>query len=510
MCRRLISSALVILALVSSADAASRAQRLLLSNNNKNLNSDNFSRYPNGAVMNSALPIIGPVWNTTGACTVTIASGRAICSAPGSGYLYANLPRPPQSIVAEVAFNGGTDLTAKGMTIAYSTDNPFTLLDLLHNNFGPLSFTLSVRQPAGTGGSFVPILTGNWRTPMSNDGVIHKVMLSFSGNTAMVAKDDSEFYYVTNPLVSVLAGPVVFWEPGIQADGLQAQVVKAYTLASSGFVFNQTSSYVGPGDVKASASMWWGLRAYSSATAGNRAANICNAADANCADISTLANGNFDVATAQGAPLNCGGTGGTCTLKILYDQSGANSCGGAACDFQQATIAARPVLTFSCLGALPCFTSSTATGAMQTGGSSSVAQPFTLVAMAQRTGNFTTYNTIITNTGGSVGLYYNTTGNADFFVGADHAFAASNSAWHALQAIGNSTTSSGTTDGSTTSISAASTAFTSAATIRAFNDSSPPGDAMLGTVTEFGVWPSAFAGGDLTAMNSNIHSYWGF
>lgn len=507
---RLIAAVLALaITICTSATALSRnARDILLSNSNYYLNFQDFAHLPNSTVMQGLLPALGPTWGTSGAGTVTTSGGFGVCQTSGvSCYLYTNLNQQPQCIVAEIAFTGGTDLTQQGMTIALSIDNPFSLSNLVHNNFGPQLYTLRLKF----GASFIAILSGSWTNPMSNNSVVHKVMLCVVAATAMISLDNKEFHYVTDSRIPGLAGPGVFWEPALETDGLQTLISKAYTLANSGFVVPTPSSYAGPGDVKSGASAWWGLRAYSAATAGNRAANICNSGDANCADINTLANGNFDVTTAQGSPLNCGGTGGTCTVKILYDQSGANSCSSAACDLSQPTAATRPVLTFSCLGSLPCMTGSTATGAMQTGGTSSIAQPFTITAAAQRTGNFTAYNTIIANAGGSVGLYFNTTGNADFFVGGtDHAFAASNSAWHALQAIGSGTSSSGTTDGSTTAISAATTAFTSSAAIRAFNDTSAPGDAMVGTVGEFGVWSSAFSGTDLTNMNSNIHSYWGF
>lgn len=131
--------------------------------------------------------------------------------------------------------------------------------------------------------------------------------------------------------------------------------------------------------------------------------------------------------------------------------------------------------------------------------------------MAKRTGNFSSYNAILSNAGSTVALYLHTANNADFFVTTDNNFAATDSVWHTLQAIGNGSSSSGTTDGSTTALAgAAGTAFTSAALMRAFNDAVAPGDAMVGTITEFGVWSSAFSAADLASMNSNMHAFWSF
>jgi hypothetical protein len=49
------------------------------------------------------------------------------------------------------------------------------------------------------------------------------------------------------------------------------------------------ASYTGPGDVVSGAKAWYGLRAYSAATAGTKAIRLCDHLGANCADISTSA-----------------------------------------------------------------------------------------------------------------------------------------------------------------------------------------------------------------------------
>src|SRR5258706_14710917 len=148
-----------------------------------------------------------------------------------------------------------------------------------------------------------------------------------------------------------------------------------------------SGGYQGPGNVVTTGWIFWfGLRAFSAATAGTKAANICNSGDANCADVNTLANGNFDVATATGAPLNCGGAGGTCTIKTLYDKSGATNC-TTACDFTQATIASRPTLVFNCINTtLPCIRWGGSTGSMVTPNLTSIFfQPYTVSVIFKNT-----------------------------------------------------------------------------------------------------------------------------
>ena len=264
---------------------------------------------------------------------------------------------------------------------------------------------------------------------------------------------------------------------------------------------SSSPSYTGPGDVVNSAFAWWGLRGYNAAFSGN-AVRLCTPSDAACED-EVISGGNLVLGTVGST---CNNSTVVCTIKTLYDQSGANSCAGA-CDGTQATITSRAVFTTGCLGALPCMTLTSA-GKGYVTGSASLAQPYTITAAVKRTGNFTAYNTILANNLGTSGLYFLSTGNADALINnTDHLFTASNSNWHALQMVANSTTSSGTTDGSTTAISAATTAFISAASMLLLNDGSDP---MVGTVVEIGIWGNAFSSGQLSSVNSNIHGYWGF
>jgi len=67
--------------------------------------------------------------------------------------------------------------------------------------------------------------------------------------------------------------------------------------------------YTGPGDVVSGAAAWYGVRAYSAATRGNPALNLCNVNDATCSDVST------DASTGN---LSFGGTigGQSCNFSV--------------------------------------------------------------------------------------------------------------------------------------------------------------------------------------------------
>jgi hypothetical protein len=272
--------------------------------------------------------------------------------------------------------------------------------------------------------------------------------------------------------------------------------------------------YTGPGDVVSGAYAWWGLRAYNAAKAGTKAANICNSGDANCADVNTLSNGNFDVTTAQGSPLNCGGTGGTCTIKVLYDQSGNTNCAGSvACDLNVTAggASARPTLTFSCVVSLPCMTLSGASGhrVESTGAAATQNQPYTISIVAKRTGSFTTNGGIFYMNGNGGDLETNASTNTwKQYAGSNATFTISDSSPHALQAIFNGASSNVYIDGSSTGTSPGASSFGSSGNVILGDNGG--GNSINGWVGEVGVWGSGLSAGNQSAMNSNQHTYWGF
>lgn len=269
------------------------------------------------------------------------------------------------------------------------------------------------------------------------------------------------------------------------------------------------SKYSGPGDVVSGAMAWWGLRAYSNAKAGTKAANICNASDTNCADVNTLTNGNFDVATSQGAPLNCGGAGGTCTVKTLYDQSGSTLCiGSTACNLTNTTIANRPTLTFNCVGALPCMTwaSPTVQVLSSLGLIATQSQPFSVSAVGERTGAFTSIGDIAG--GASNGFQFGFGGSANtalLYAGTITTATAADSTLHALQGLANGASSVISVDGSPTNVSAgANTLFSGSVLTMGKNN-----NGLTGLVMEQGLWGSSISS-SFSALSINQHAYWGF
>ena len=266
-------------------------------------------------------------------------------------------------------------------------------------------------------------------------------------------------------------------------------------------------SYTGPGDVYAF-STWYGMRAYSAATRGTRAINLCDDTGANCTDISTNATtGNLNAPGTLGSN-NCN-TSGTCRIKTWYDQTGNTNCASTACDVTQATNSGRATFLFSCQNSLPC---GVFLGANTYASANSLTQtsPMTVSTVSQRTGAFTSFQFVIGDnfTAGGFG-YSSTSGDASLYSGGDHTAPASNSATHSIIYY-STTVASGasiTVDGSaTTGLSAESGAWSGTVALGEYNGGAFQ---LVGHIMEAGV-----AGGNQTASNTtmchNQYLYWAF
>lgn len=266
-----------------------------------------------------------------------------------------------------------------------------------------------------------------------------------------------------------------------------------------------SSGYVGPGDLT-TFSAWWGLRAYSAAKRGTAAANVCDAADAHCGDLSTNATSGTitSFVMSGGSGVDCSAV--ACTIKTLYDQTGNGN------DVTQATINIRPKLLInsaSCPSlSLPCgFWDTTATAPRLRGTITTVNQPFSISTVAKRTGNNTLFGPIVTGSG--FGVYFDHAVNqAIIYAGTlSSAVAAADGSFHALNGTFNGASSALMVDGSdTTGLSTGAGSF---ANPTSFGDEGTTALTLTGISTEGGV----FSGGSnatRSALNSNQRTYWGF
>lgn len=295
-----------------------------------------------------------------------------------------------------------------------------------------------------------------------------------------------------------------------------ARIAVLWLLASIAFACAQTplttlgvgpgnlttaAAYVGPGDVVSGAVAWWGLRAYSAATAGTKAANLCHLTPGVvCADINTLANGNFDVSTAVTGPLNCGVV--TCWVSKLYDQSGANSCSGSPCDVNAGT--AHPTLATNVIGSLPSMQSAADADNFTTA-SLTQAQPFTISFVYESTG--TADSGILSSGGLQIRPNQSGAGTGTIYAGnTSFTVAMTNSAFHAGQVVFNGASSSINLDGSTSTGSPGTNGFSGAVILFSISGS----QVLTGYISEVGIWSGSLTSGQQTSLNDNQHTYWGF
>lgn len=271
------------------------------------------------------------------------------------------------------------------------------------------------------------------------------------------------------------------------------------------------SNYIGLGDVISGAQAYWGLRAYSSATRGNRFANVCNSTggvDIGCADMFTSATTGA-VVPATISLIAC--PGANCTVKTLYDQSQANACLSTACDITQATVANRPTLNVgtsvgcTSVGQACLIWPGIGLG-LVTSNNINLGAPFTIVTAAKRTGNFSTFGSMID---AFAGLYYSNAPNELGCVGNSgvNVVTEADSSYQVYQYSGNGTTIGCTVNTTSTSFSDTVT-FGNPSPVNVGGD--PFSQPLTGDSLETAIYGSVISGSMISAVNTNIHTYWGF
>lgn len=219
-----------------------------------------------------------------------------------------------------------------------------------------------------------------------------------------------------------------------------------------------TTTYTGIGD-QASYFVYYGVRAYSQAvalTGTQKAFNVSRASDSHTCDILIATTGdlgntiNCSTAADNGQTWTAFGASTTLTVATWYDQ-----VNGGSCDATTLTGG----FTLVSLNGLPAVYSGAGVNVTIQSGSSCLeflAQPYTISAVAERNGNFTTENDIaagiFSGSSTAFGFFFsagaNTTAQYAGSVGANVTTA--DSVFHAMQAVFNGALSSINIDGVTT------------------------------------------------------------
>jgi hypothetical protein len=282
-----------------------------------------------------------------------------------------------------------------------------------------------------------------------------------------------------------------------------ADTVALLFTPTSAVIKTAAVTFTGPGDQVASALVWYSAsRAYSTADRGNKLMNVCNSTggvDVGCADMVTDATTGALVPQTISA-ITC--PGANCTVKTFYDRS------GGAKDITQSVVASRATLTASCTGSIPCAVC--AGGCVYTSaGTVAQSQPYSSAWVGERTGATSSYGVMIASVGVGTETGFGASTNRVFIYGPpelDMNSVADNSP-HACQIVFNGASSSINCD-SASQVTGTSSAVSMSGFISILGNN---GSLQLtGDFFESGWWPVGFTGTNITNLNSNAHSYYGF
>ena len=267
-----------------------------------------------------------------------------------------------------------------------------------------------------------------------------------------------------------------------------------------------TPVYQGPGNIVTGARGWWGLRGYSSKSAGSSqaAALILRASDSTTTTIHILPSGQFDTATAL---TFCSGT--TCSVQTLYDQSGNGF------DLTQSTAANQPQLLFSCLGFAPClyFTGSASQVLVNTG-VTSIAQPNTVEMVGERTANFTSemdaFSALSSGFVGQVNGWWGTANWLFVYAGTNSVYYEpfADQVLHAMVFVNNAASSMAYIDGTSQSASQTPGTDITYTTLSMGGNAAQATHYMTGYMTEMGIWGLGMNSTQAKALVANQQANW--
>lgn len=251
---------------------------------------------------------------------------------------------------------------------------------------------------------------------------------------------------------------------------------------------------------------YWGLDAVTAAYRGSKSVQLCNVSDVTCADVNTDGTTGITANAPVIGGVTCGTTVGVdiCTAKIVYGQMGSSN-------MSQATIANRAIFVPSCLGSFPCLRSNAATFYTTTNNISLSAQPFTYVASAKRTGSTGAETTLLQCFGSSNASmnWANSANNVLAFAGGSPFIVAqSDNSFHTVQTVFNDATSTIAVDGTQTP-GATGTGGTSVGQPCYIMGNSGSGSSVADFLGA-GISASGASSGNLTTMNTDAHSRWGY
>lgn len=292
--------------------------------------------------------------------------------------------------------------------------------------------------------------------------------------------------------------------------GLQAPSRAQFNGCSAGFCSQVASAaYSGPGNIVTGAAAWWGLRCYNSAYAGN-VADVWDSATGSITEtlITCSSGGIINTGSPTALATTCASG---CVVKTLYDQSGALSCGGAACDLTQATNSKRPAYIASTFGGKPGLNFVGANAQVLANATGfSFSEPFTVSIVLETNGDFTGFQRYMTAATNGCGVSHSTTATLQSLcTNLTSTAAASDSALHAVQFIQDNAGAKGAFNVDNTITALTSNVSNVPSGGLGYGGASGNFQYVTGYVQEAGWWTSSFSVTQQTNMCHNQFLYWG-
>jgi hypothetical protein len=255
-------------------------------------------------------------------------------------------------------------------------------------------------------------------------------------------------------------------------------------------------AFTGAGDLVSGALAWWGLRAYTLASIGNNCITITRASDSTSQTFVTVAGGGVDLASIATFLAATSGK-----IVKYFDQTGNGND-------VVAVAGSSPTFTASVLGSLPAATFAGTENLASLSSIGASAQPFSVSSVFRCTlGNAGADQGVTGQTSISWTAGISAVSTARTFAGSGVTAAATDNVFHAMQNVFNNTLSHLYVDGSDTSGTAGTQGLAAANVLMGQSNFGK----MAGSICEVGIWNGhAFSGTEMSNLNSNQHTYWGF
>ena len=267
---------------------------------------------------------------------------------------------------------------------------------------------------------------------------------------------------------------------------IQTAIAQFTTLGAGGSTGGAAPpAYTGPGDIASGAIGFWSCgRAYNAtyATGLNAACDVVDTATG----LVTCTLHFLSTGFVNTTECNATACATACNVTKMYDQTGTGN------HVVQATLANMPALTFNAQNGLPCAAgTNNAATRLATAGSVSQAAPYSMTAVAERTGSTTTLQRILNNNNNAAVLNFAVSANTvQAGTSTSVSLTANDNAFHALLAVVSGTAPLFAVD-SSANISTSTLGTTAMSSTQNVAGRATGTQGLLaGFVCEAGIWPS--------------------